>query len=201
VRSRPFSVLGRRPVRNGFDATARRRLHRNVTAILRNGAARACCSRCDGKAPVAQGIEHRFPKPGVAGSNPAGGANASPGPLFRSAGRKPHHVQSAGLVREKSAAARAAFRAASSNHRRLKLPREAPPRGALNTYPPMAIPGSSRKGPLGETRRKRETTVCNPGLPPFATGYRRRRVAETETESVRRRDYGIEIAGGTNRPP
>ena len=29
-------------------------------------------------APVAQGIEHRFPKPVVAGSNPAGG-NAPPG--------------------------------------------------------------------------------------------------------------------------
>ena len=28
-------------------------------------------------APVAQGIEHWFPKPGVAGSNPAGGANQS----------------------------------------------------------------------------------------------------------------------------
>ena len=28
----------------------------------------------DTRAPVAQGIEHWFPKPGVAGSNPAGGA-------------------------------------------------------------------------------------------------------------------------------
>ena len=30
-------------------------------------------SGVDPHAPVAQGIEHRFPKPGVAGSNPAGG--------------------------------------------------------------------------------------------------------------------------------
>jgi hypothetical protein len=33
----------------------------------------AYCPRSTG-APVAQGIEHWFPKPGVAGSNPAGGA-------------------------------------------------------------------------------------------------------------------------------
>src|SRR5256885_9531263 len=67
----PSVMLSRAGLR-AADATrtkANRRSRGTKRTVLR--------STVNGPAPVAQGIERRFPKPCVAGSNPAGGATKS----------------------------------------------------------------------------------------------------------------------------
>ena len=73
-------------------------------------------TRCtsDGPAPVAQGIERRFPKPCVAGSNPAGGANVF---AFRAKAAPPasaHRRAVRGATSKRSATSRGVRTVASS---------------------------------------------------------------------------------------
>jgi hypothetical protein len=66
---------------NGWKTTPPSRVNKETRAATRVTLSLASGGRTQlrsGAAPVAQGIEHRFPKPCVVGSNPTGGAKKDP---------------------------------------------------------------------------------------------------------------------------